>query len=291
MEDGMAIFRKSCYKLEANLQLFGSYSFMEQEQLKRLKIWFDNYVCGFYGENEYVNANIRLKEQHTQRTCEEMLYLGDQLGLSDNQMRVAEAIALLHDIGRFEQFVKYRTYHDPRSVDHCLLGLEVLRRTKVLEGLDSEERQLIETAIEYHGSMELPGGLDGECLLFSKLIRDADKLDIFFVMEDNYRQYRENPEQFKLEVELPDEPQCSVEVVEKLLAEQRIDYRTPRTWNDMKLCQLGWVYDVNFPQTLGRITERGFLENIFDFLPDNEDIRKVRKKIFDYVGSRTEQDR
>ncbi len=287
----MAIFLKSCYKLEANLQLFGSYDLMEQEQLKRLKIWFDNYVCGFYGENEFVNANIRLKEQHTQRTCEEMLYLGDQLGLSDNQMRVAEVIALLHDIGRFEQFVKYRTYHDPRSVDHCLLGLEVLGRMKVLEGLDSKERQLIERAIEYHGSMELPDGLDGECLLFSKLIRDADKLDVFFVMEDNYRQYRENPEQFKLEVELPDEPEYSVEVVEQLLAGQRIDYSTLRTWNDMKLCLLGWVYDVNFPQALRRIKERGFLGNIFDFLPDNEDIEKVRKKIFDYVGSRTEQDR
>jgi hypothetical protein len=97
LEDGIAIFLKSCYKLAANLQLFGSYNLMEQEQLKRLKIWFDNYVCGFYGENEYVNANIRLKEQHTQRTCEEMLYLGGQLGLSGNQMRVAEVIALLHE--------------------------------------------------------------------------------------------------------------------------------------------------------------------------------------------------
>ena len=287
----MAFFLKNCYKLKANLQLFGSYDLMEQEQLKRLKIWFDNYVCGFYGENEFVNANIRLKEQHTHRTCEEMLYLARELGLLENQKRMAEAIALLHDTGRFEQFVKYRTYHDPRSVNHCLLGLEVLRRMKVIEGLDSKERQLIERAIEYHGLMELPGGLDGECLLFSKLIRDADKLDIFFVVVDNYRQYRENPEQFKLEVELPDEPQYSAEVVEQLLAGQRIDYSMLRTWNDMKLCQLGWVYDVNFPQTLRRIMERGFLENIFDFLPDNEDIEKVRKKIFDYVGLRTEQNR
>jgi hypothetical protein len=264
---------------------------MEQEQLKRLKIWFDNYVCGFYGENEYVNANISLKEQHTQRTCEEMLYLGGQLGLSDNQMRVAEVIALLHDVGRFEQFVRFRTYNDPRSLNHCLLGLDVLRRTKVLDVLASNEKQLIEKAIEYHGLMELPGDLDDECLLFSKLLRDADKLDIFYVVTDYYKQYRDDPEGFKLEIELPDEPGYSMAVVERLLAEKRIDYSALRTWNDMKLCQLGWVYDVNFPQTLRRIMERGFLENIFDFLPDNEDIRKVRKKIFDYVRWRTEQDR
>jgi hypothetical protein len=264
---------------------------MEQEQLEKFKVWFDNYVAGFYGDDEFINANIKLKDKHTWRTCEEMLYLGGQLGLSGNQMRVAEVIALFHDIGRFEQFVRFRTYNDPRSLNHCLLGLDVLRRTKVLDVLDSHERQLIEKAIEYHGLMELPGGLDGGCLLFSKLLRDADKLDIFYVVTDYYKQYRDDPEGFKLEVELPDEPQYSVEVVEQLLAGQRIDYSTLRTWNDMKLCQLGWVYDVNFPQTLRRITERGFLENIFDFLPDNEDIKKVRKKIFDYVGSRTEQDR
>jgi hypothetical protein len=148
---------------------------------------------------------------------------------------------------------------------------------------------LIERAIEYHGLIELPDGLDGQCLLVSKLLRDADKLDIFRVVTDYYRQYREDPEGFKLEVELPDKPEYSMDVVERLLGGRRIDYTMLSTWNDMKLCQLGWVYDVNFPQTLRRIRDRGFLEKVFDFLPDNEDIEKVRRKIFDYVGSRIEK--
>jgi hypothetical protein len=58
----------------------------------------------------------------------------------------------------------------------------------------------------------------------------------------------------------------------------------------MKLCQLGWVYDVNFTATLKRIKQRRFLEKIFDFLPETEDIGKVREKIFEYVDSRIEQD-
>jgi hypothetical protein len=262
---------------------------MEQEQLEQLKGWFYDYVSGFYGENEFVNANIELKERHTRQTCEEMLQLARELGFSENQQRTAEAISLLHDVGRFEQFEKYRTYNDPRSVNHCILGVEVLRQTGVLESLDAEERGLIERAIEYHGLVELPDGLDGRCLLFSKLLRDADKLDIFRVVTDYYRRYRDDPESFKLEVELPDEPEYSMEVVERLLGGLRIDYTMLNTWNDMKLCQLGWVYDVNFPQTLRCIRDRGFLEKVFDFLPANEDIEKVRKKIFDYVGLRIEQ--
>jgi hypothetical protein len=264
---------------------------MEQGQLEKFRAWFDKYVAGFYGNDEFVNANIKLKEEHSRRTCEEMLYLADELELSENQKQTAEVIALFHDIGRFEQFTIYRTYNDPRSVNHCLLGLDVLGRTKVLDELKKKERQLIEKAIEYHGRRELPADLDGELLLFSRLIRDADKIDVYYVVTDYYRQYKENPDGFKLEVELPDEPGYSAQVVEKILSERLIDYRDLRTWNDMKLCQLGWVYDINFAPTLERIKQRGFLEKIFEFLPQKADVEKVREKILGYVDSRIEQQR
>ena len=87
---------------------------MEQEQLKKFRAWFDGYTAGFYGDDEHVNANLKLKEQHSRRTCKQMLYLAKELSLADNQRRLAEVIALLHDIGRFEQFVKYGTYNDTR---------------------------------------------------------------------------------------------------------------------------------------------------------------------------------
>ena len=263
---------------------------MQQKQLERFRVWFDDYVAGLYRDDEFVNANLKSKEEHSRRTCREMLYLANEIGLADNQKRIAEVTALFHDIGRFKQFVKYRTYSDVRSVDHCLLGLEVLREEKVLDGVEGKERELIEKAIEYHGLMELPGNLDGELSLFSKLLRDADKLDIFYVVTQSYRQYRDNPEKFTLEVEFPDEAGCSPEVVEGVLRGRRIDYSSLRTLNDMKLLQLAWVYDVNFPATLKRIRERRFLEMLIDFLPETGDIEAVRKKIFQYVDSRIEQD-
>jgi hypothetical protein len=39
-----------------------------------------------------------------------------------------------------------------------------------------EQKQLIEKAIEYHGRKKLPEDLDDGCLLYSKLIRDAEKM-------------------------------------------------------------------------------------------------------------------
>jgi hypothetical protein len=264
---------------------------MEQEQLNKLRVWFDDYAAGFYGNDEFINANLKLKEEHSRRVCKEMSYLAGELGLTENQRRIADAIAILHDVGRFEQFVRYRTYSDFKSANHCLLGLEVLRREKILDQVDKKEKELIEKAIEYHGLIELLADLEGDGLLFSKLIRDADKLDIFYVVMEYSRQYRDNPEKFTLDLEFPDEPLYSTEVVDGLLCGRRIDYSKLRTLNDMMLCQLGWVYDVNFTATLKRIKQRRFLEKIFDFLPETEDINKVREKIFQYIDSRIEQDR
>ncbi len=263
---------------------------VEQRQLKKFKVWFEQYVAGFYGDDDYVNANLKLKEDHTRRTCDEILYLADQLSLSDNQKLIAETIALFHDIGRFEQFARYRTYKDYDSTDHSLLGLEVLLKNNVLDGVAADERELIEKAIQFHGQKQLPADLDGQCLLFSKLIRDADKLDVYYVVTQYYKQYKDNPRNFAIELELPDQPRYSPQVVDAILQGRLIDYNSLKTLNDMKLLQLGWVYDINFTAALRRIKQRQFLEKLLDFLPKTQDIENVKEKIFAYVDFRIRQE-
>jgi hypothetical protein len=262
---------------------------MEQAQLDKFRIWFDDYIAGFYGDDEAINANVELKENHTYRTCKEMLYLVGELGLDENQKLLSQTIALLHDVGRFEQFIKYRMYSDDKSVDHCMLGLEVLEKNRVLDGIELREKHLIEKAIEYHGRKELPPGLDDQCLLFSKLIRDADKLDAYYVVMIYYEQYRNDPQNFKLGVELPDEPGYTANLVNELLCSRCIGNKQLRKLNDLKLSLLGWVYDVNFVPTLRRIKKCGYLEKLIGFLPQDENIRKVREKILGYVDFRMEQ--
>jgi HD superfamily phosphohydrolase YqeK len=259
---------------------------MNKEQLEKFKAWFDSFTARHYGADEFVNANIKMKDEHSRRVREEMLYLANELKLDENQRLLAETIGLFHDVGRFPQFTKYRTYNDPRSVNHCLLALDVLKKEKVLSPLSAEEQQIIEKAIEFHGVKQIPENLAGDTLLFSKMIRDADKIDIYNVITKSYIQHRDDPDNFKLEIELPDIPGCSHEVIDAIMTGRLIDYKNLRSWNDIKLCSLGWVYDVNFIPSLKRIRQRRFLETIFDFLPDNPDIRNVRDKIFAYVDSR-----
>ncbi len=259
---------------------------VEKAQLEKLKRWFGDYVAGFYGKDDYVNANLKLKEKHTRKTCIEMQWLAGELELDENNSLIAETIALLHDVGRFEQFINHRTYHDGRSTNHALLTLEVLERCGMLEGFQPEEKNIITEAIKYHGDRELPASLDGDLFLHARLIRDADKLDIYRVVIENYTAYLENPDVFLLEVELPDADQYSQEVVDSVINGEKINYSKLKTLNDMKLLQLGWVFDVNFHVTFKRIKQRRYLETLASFLPQTHDVERALRSAVDFVNAK-----
>jgi hypothetical protein len=263
---------------------------MEQNQLENFKIWFDNYAAGFYGDDDFVNSSLKLKYEKTLRVCREMQFLTDELGLAENQKLIADCVALFHDVGRFKQFIKYGMYNDVKTVNHSLLGLEVLKEEKVLEDVEKNERELIEKAIEYHGIKQLPDNLNGDCLLFSNLIRDADKLDIFYVAIEYYREGDKGQEKFLQALGVPIEPGYSPALAEAVLLGKQVDYNYVRTLDDMKLLQVAWIYDVNFPATIERIKQRKFLDTLFDFLPQTEDMLMLKEKIFDYVESRCTDD-
>jgi len=259
---------------------------MKQEQVEQFRRWFEEYTSRFLRDDEYVNIHIRLKQDHTKKTCEEILYLAEQLALEESQRYVAEVIALFHDIGRFPQFAMYRTYKDVLSVDHCHLGVEVLAQEGILGCLRREEKQWVETAVEHHGRKSLPVDLRGQALLFTKLIRDADKLDIYRIVLANYRAFHHEPAKFSFEIELPDEPGYSPAVLDAVVNAGAVDYNDLRTMNDMKLCQLGWVYDMNFVAALERLQQRGYIEELLNLLPQNDDMQRVRRKILEYLESR-----
>lgn len=259
---------------------------MKQEQLEIFKNWFTRYVSTFYtAEDDFLNRNIQLKECHTHRVCNEMRQLTGALNMNGNDVLLAEAIALFHDVGRFPQFQQYRTYKDSVSENHCLLALKVLAEHDVLADLPNAEQAVIEKAVEFHGAKELPQ-LEEQTLHLAKMIRDADKIDIFELLAKNYRILAEDPEKFTWELEFPDTPECNPEIIDALLSHQLISYDQIKTVNDAKLLQLGWVYDVYFDWSLKQIHDRGYLQAIIDLLPKTEQVKHVTGCIMNYTKQR-----
>ncbi|NNM14477.1 MAG: HD domain-containing protein, partial [Gammaproteobacteria bacterium] len=90
----------------------------------------------------------------------------------------AKTIGLLHDVARFEQYMRYRTFNDRLSFDHGAFGVDLLKCMEWFMNLEPPTQEIIERAIFNHNKAKISQRLEGNQLLQTRLIRDADKLDI-----------------------------------------------------------------------------------------------------------------
>ena len=258
---------------------------MENAVLTDLKSWFNAYVQAFKtGDAEY-DKNIILKEEHTKRVCTEIIEIGRYSGLNDDELRLAEITALLHDVGRFEQYARYGTFADSKSEDHAMLGIRIIEEQSVLKHFDNEVKKIILTSIKYHNRAFIPSGEPERILLFSKLVRDADKLDILKVVTEYY--HRKNKSRNgTLELDLPDTPGISCEVYNDIMNGKIADIKNLKNLNDFKLFQIGWIYDINFNKTRDLIKERGYFEKIRVVLPETKEIDDIFRTVNSYCAAK-----
>lgn len=252
---------------------------LDTQEVNGLKEWFAAYVETFRSDNHEIHQNIELKKGHTKRVYNEILKIGAQLELNPEEMNLAETIALFHDVGRFEQYFRYKTFSDNLSEDHAELGIKILERHGVLDKLDAETRGVIKCAIRSHNKPGLPAGVTGTCLYFTKLLRDADKLDIWRTLIGYY--YKKNGKRNNsLTLDLPDTSGISEEVYKDLMNNRIVNIKSVRNLNDLKLLQTGWIFDINFGPTLAYIKKHRYLEKIRAVLPDSSEIDEIFKHIY-----------
>jgi len=258
---------------------------MNRDDLAKFKKWFADYVAGYYADEPARNHMIRLKQEHTGRVCEEINMLGQALQLTNRDMLLAETMALLHDIGRFEQYAIYGTFNDTISENHAELGLRELARHELLSICSEAEQLLITKAIRYHNVRTVPEYEDQRPLFFARLLRDADKLDIWRVFIDYYE--RQDKEQDTTVVwGLPNKETCSSSVIDTLRQKKMGDTRNIATLNDYKLVQISWVFDLNFQPTIRAVRERGYVERIAAALPQTREIQELVTIVQGYIDER-----
>jgi len=251
---------------------------MNKKDLIQLKEWFSSYVAGYYtGDAEY-DRPIRLKEEHTDKVCENILILCHGLDLMEQDLILAETIALYHDIGRFEQYVRYGTFNDATSENHARLGLREMGKHSVLSRCTTEEKRLILTAIAYHNALSLGEDLHSRKDVFMRLIRDADKLDIWRVLIDYYRERDKRPNA-AIELGLPDDPICSQKIIDTFYLHRSALLKDAKTVNDMILLQISWVFDLNFPKSFEMVQKRQIVGQLNSLLPQSPSIRSAVEQV------------
>lgn len=226
---------------------------------------FDAYVDN-YNKNEPM---IKLKFFHSYRVMDLCKQIAQNLNLNDEDIYLAMIIGLLHDYGRFEQWDTYKTFSDVQSSDHGDLAIKLLFENKEIEqfNIDKKYYYIIYDAIKYHNKYSLPDNLEERNKLFCKIIKDADKLDIFYLW--SIGEINRQSSDAKISKIINDEFYEN-----KLL--KKID---SKSCDDTILVELAMIYDFNFEFSYEYLKKNRFIDSIYIKL-DNED---KFKDYFDYA--------
>lgn len=238
--------------------------------------------------NKYdrTNGKIELKIVHTMAVAEVMEQLTALCEFPKRVCNLAGVCAVFHDIGRFEQVTQYDTFLDHLSRDHADLGCEVLAKENFLDFLPEREQQMVLTAIKNHNKFKIEDGLDEETLLLCKLIRDADKCDIFrvFACEEMVDTMGETYEQVAQET-------VTKEVYDTIFRHETVLKTIRKTGLDIWVGFLAFFFDLYFDESIRILQMQKYYMQPFNriqfALPETErQVREIREEVERYIASR-----
>lgn len=231
---------------------------------------FKKYVSNYNLENK----NIKLKYEHSFRVMEQSVNIAKSLGLDETDKKLAEIIGLLHDFGRFEQLKVYNTYNDSKSIDHANYSVDVLFNNGEIRNYiktDSYDN-IIKAAIKNHNKFEIEGNLTEKELLHSCIVRDADKIDILYLIT------------ILKEIVIKDtNDEISKEVIEQFNNKSTIKNATIKNNNDRVISYLSFVYDINYIYTIKYILNNKIMEKYYGLLDNKEMFKPYFDEINKYM--------
>lgn len=251
---------------------------MTEEIIEKGKQFFEEYTKKLIKTKDfYVSDNLQLKKEHSLRVAKLSAYIADKLDLDEQECKMAEFIGLMHDLGRFPQFEKYQSFDDLKTEDHAALSVGVLKAEGFFAELSEAEQQIVIQTIEMHNKLAI-NSKDKPVILFSQILRDADKLDIWEVAVS----YLKRDGSFGLpsiSFNLPKTPGISEVVIRGILTGKPISKKDLQSVNDFKLFLMAMVYDLNFKASFLLLNQKQLITKIYDTLPKRDDVINFYRQI------------
>lgn len=248
--------------------------------MNKYYLWFEQYLQKYLVAEKDIVVNYELKQEHTYRVRDNILKIGRSLNLDNKSLMLCEIIGLFHDVGRFKQYHENGTFSDSITGSHAKLSIEILIENNVLLALTDFEKEIVIKAIDYHNCYEIPENETEEIKMFCRLIRDADKLDAFW-LETN----RDDIRKYDLG-KLSEEREYSLEIIEDLINSRQVDFRNIKYTYDRKLSILGFIFDLNYKESYRVLKSNSYISIILNDIPNSKDIKIVQEHCNHYSNSR-----
>ena len=254
---------------------------------EKAKSRFDKFVSDNY---DLRDDRISGKLDHTYHVVKMAEYIANDLKLDSEDTELAKLIALLHDVGRFDQAKEFGSFReDIYNLDHAAMGVKLLFENGFIREFIEDNRfdTIIKQAIANHSRYMLSeANLTEKELLHCKLIRDADKTDSFRVKTVSDVFSMANVTQDELENSL-----ISDNVFNDFMSAKPILSTDRKTAADIWVSYLAFIFDYNFISGLKYIMEKDYINILarrFDFkIPDTkEKMETIRRFALEHIEKR-----
>ena len=238
---------------------------MNDELIRRFK----EYAASFKGAGALCDENIDLKVEHTLRVAAETERLCAAENISARLAELALYAAMLHDVSRFSQFRLSGSFNDAASFDHGDRSAEIAAAEGWVAELEHRAAEAVLTAVCWHNKPSVPETLSPDAMTLTKLVRDADKLDIFNVVLDHLDHPADNPAvTFSLDPRAGVTPAIAAAIAEG----KQVAHRDMRSAADFVAAKLLWPFDLNFTWSKREFLKRDYIGRLMKHLPDDPEL-------------------
>ncbi|EOS39543.1 hypothetical protein C808_01968 [Lachnospiraceae bacterium M18-1] len=242
---------------------------------------FESYLNSY----DRTDDKVRLKIVHTYGVVGQAANIARRMRLSNEDTELAKLIALLHDLGRFEQLQRFDSF-EPDTMDHAAYGVQVLFEEGMIRKFlpESTWDPIIRTAIAKHSDYSLSGAADARTQLHARLIRDADKLDNCRVkLTDATETFLgASPEEIGAQ-------EISPAIYDTIFWNQCILSADRKTLMDYWVSYIAYFFDINFRESMDIIVENDFISRIIRRIPySNPKTAEQMNDIENYVKNYAE---
>ena len=239
---------------------------------------FERYIERYNQDTPEKQKIIDFKRKHSLEVLEEAKGIARSIQLPARATFLVHIAALYHDLGRFDQFIRSKTFLDVRSLNHARLSIIALRRDGMLRELRPKEKAMVHSVIILHNKRTLPQALNSKVGKLASILRDADKLANIPAVLMHFEQSFPNDTLLPLDLEL-DPVAYSHEIFLSVKSGGTVDYGDLRWINDLKLAALGWANDLNFVFTCDEFLKRGYVEKLVKHLPECSELLDLSNMI------------
>ena len=249
---------------------------IDRETLEAFRSDIKKYLKPFlsvqYKEDIYVLRNII----HAEKVVENILMLADSLEVSQRERNTAEVIAQFHDIGRF--WILHQDQTEKEKYDHAQASVQYLMTNKTFNSLDDSVKNNIAEIIRNHHLPEISGKENSITDFYLRLLRDADKLDLWRVTIDSLINNKKRS-LLATELGLNDKAMVTESICRKILEGGVVNKNEIGTFNDYLLYQMSWVFDINFRKSYQILIQKQYMRHYYEALPKNDLVFEIYRKI------------